>query len=228
MIWDAERFDLWTHEREEQLRSLWLTAMTCEEIAIAMGKTSLRAVMSKASRMGLPRREFRCNKKRGDWKWTEAQNEEIRTSWGKLTCREIAEKLGCGITKSGVIGKAHRLGLEKLKKGGPNGMGRPKGSRNRQSRQQRPLRTYNIANGTWRKARPMLKEVLEQTQFRCDFADLNCNTCRWPIGEPGMPDFFFCGAPPEPEKPYCAAHCARAYDNTSRRPVNTYKLMRMA
>ena len=35
--------------------------------------------------------------------------------------------------------------------------------------------------------------------------------CCWPDGEPGKEDFRFCGEPAEPEKPYCAHHCERAY-----------------
>jgi len=35
--------------------------------------------------------------------------------------------------------------------------------------------------------------------------------CHWPIGHPREPGFHFCGAPAEPEKPYCAEHCAVAY-----------------
>jgi len=35
--------------------------------------------------------------------------------------------------------------------------------------------------------------------------------CHWPIGHPREQGFHFCGAPAEPDRPYCAAHCAVAY-----------------
>ena len=35
--------------------------------------------------------------------------------------------------------------------------------------------------------------------------------CMWPFGHPGDDDFHFCGARPEPGRPYCAAHAAIAY-----------------
>lgn len=35
--------------------------------------------------------------------------------------------------------------------------------------------------------------------------------CHWPIGHPREPGFHFCGAPAEPDRPYCSAHCAIAY-----------------
>ncbi len=42
--------------------------------------------------------------------------------------------------------------------------------------------------------------------------DLGPNGCRWPIGDPGQPDFRFCEAPAVVlGKPYCSPHCALAY-----------------
>ena len=35
--------------------------------------------------------------------------------------------------------------------------------------------------------------------------------CLWPVGDPKTPEFHFCGAPTEPGRPYCASHCAVAY-----------------
>jgi GcrA cell cycle regulator len=35
--------------------------------------------------------------------------------------------------------------------------------------------------------------------------------CKWPIGEPGTPDFHFCGDETVANSPYCAEHHSRAY-----------------
>ena len=35
--------------------------------------------------------------------------------------------------------------------------------------------------------------------------------CKWPIGHPGDDDFYFCGKPVIPGKPYCGEHCLIAY-----------------
>tara|TARA_B100001741_G_C16489764_1_gene569088 strand:+ start:104 stop:487 length:384 start_codon:yes stop_codon:yes gene_type:complete len=37
------------------------------------------------------------------------------------------------------------------------------------------------------------------------------NGCKWPIGHPGDDDFYFCGKPVIPGKPYCGEHCLVAY-----------------
>jgi GcrA cell cycle regulator len=40
--------------------------------------------------------------------------------------------------------------------------------------------------------------------------------CVWPFGDPGDPDFHYCGERAEPGRPYCAAHCAVAYRKRDR------------
>jgi GcrA cell cycle regulator len=37
----------------------------------------------------------------------------------------------------------------------------------------------------------------------------------WPVGDPKSPEFHFCGAPTEPNRPYCASHCTVAYHRKS-------------
>jgi len=46
--------------------------------------------------------------------WTEAKVKRLSKLWEKnISAREIAEKLGDGISRNAVIGKANRLGLTK-------------------------------------------------------------------------------------------------------------------
>ena len=42
-------------------------------------------------------------------------------------------------------------------------------------------------------------------------AELNFTTCRWPIGDPEMEPFGFCGLPKVPSRPYCAVHVQLAF-----------------
>lgn len=46
---------------------------------------------------------------------------------------------------------------------------------------------------------------------RCTLLDLTDAKCHWPVGDPGTPDFFFCGGKPDSGKPYCGYHCCVAY-----------------
>src|SRR5206468_2292985 len=50
---------------------------------------------------------------------------------------------------------------------------------------------------------------------RRNLLELNEETCRWPIGDPGNTDFFFCGGQSIAGLPYCAYHSRVAYQ-----PVN--------
>lgn len=47
----------------------------------------------------------------------------------------------------------------------------------------------------------------------CSLMDLTNATCRWPVGEPTEPEFFFCGDPTADltlRRPYCPEHDARS------------------
>jgi GcrA cell cycle regulator len=41
--------------------------------------------------------------------------------------------------------------------------------------------------------------------------ELTESTCKWPVGNPGKPDFFFCGRKSDVGIPYCAFHARIAY-----------------
>jgi GcrA cell cycle regulator len=53
--------------------------------------------------------------------------------------------------------------------------------------------------------------------------ELTEQTCRWPIGDPGHSDFFFCGGQTITGLPYCAYHSRVAYQPANlrreRRPL---------
>ncbi|GIX12169.1 MAG: hypothetical protein KatS3mg118_0128 [Paracoccaceae bacterium] len=61
-----------------------------------------------------------------------------------------------------------------------------------------------------------LAEV-EKRARRLTLMQLTERTCKWPIGDPATDDFWFCGLPSEPGKPYCEAHVAVAFQPMSSR-----------
>ncbi len=63
--------------------------------------------------------------------------------------------------------------------------------------------------GLSKRQSPIRKRPEDDEVVRLD--GLGAGMCSWPIGEPGTPDFHFCGAPIVPSKPYCLEHCQRAY-----------------
>ncbi|WP_374765167.1 GcrA family cell cycle regulator [Yunchengibacter salinarum] len=118
--------------------------------------------------------------------WTDERIETLRTLWDQgLSASQIAKELGEGVTRNAVIGKAHRLGLKS----------RPSPVKNDKAK----------ARGTSRKT------ARKQEKTLVSLLDLTDRMCKWPIGHPGEPDFHFCGKPSESGMPYCASHCAEAY-----------------
>ncbi|MBD3766069.1 MAG: GcrA cell cycle regulator, partial [Rhodobacterales bacterium] len=61
-----------------------------------------------------------------------------------------------------------------------------------------------------------VREV-EKRARRLTLMELTERTCKWPIGDPATPDFWFCGLPAHPGKPYCEAHVGVAFQPMSAR-----------
>lgn len=59
---------------------------------------------------------------------------------------------------------------------------------------------------------PMEDHNIPASQRRSIF-DLTESKCRWPVGDPGKPGFFFCGGKTDDGMPYCGWHCGRAFNN---------------
>jgi len=61
---------------------------------------------------------------------------------------------------------------------------------------------------------PPDEEVIETflpVEQRCTLFDLTERRCKWPVGDPTSPDFFFCGARKVADSPYCGYHLGIAY-----------------
>ncbi len=110
--------------------------------------------------------------------WTPIKVRALIALWNEgLTTREIAKRLDVG--RNAVVGKVHRLGLQ-------------------------------------RRPDPIPPSVQHQKPPRLGLADLGPHQCRWPSGNPGDEAFEFCGETVHLGKPYCHAHCARAYTRSNR------------
>jgi GcrA cell cycle regulator len=61
-----------------------------------------------------------------------------------------------------------------------------------------------------------VREV-EKKARKITLMELTERTCKWPIGDPATPNFWFCGLPTQAGKPYCEAHVAVAFQPMSSR-----------
>ena len=156
-------------------------------------------------------------------RWTDARIAYLKAQWLKgVTARQIARQLGGGISRSAVLGKIHRLGFADLsprawvhrshfKRAGERrishrlwaALGRTFAGR------QRPPPAWVI------EAKPYVEDPRIDADIplaqRRSLLELTRGACRWPVGDPSHPDFFFCGAEALRGELYCAAHRARAH-----------------
>ena len=161
--------------------------------------------------------------------WTDERVELLKKLWSDgLSASQIAGELG-GITRNAVIGKVHRLGLSGRAKSPSAGVARP--------RKARAPGMMRVSRGAIRgntalahayehelEPEPELIENIIPLGQRRTILELNEDTCRWPIGDPGSPEFFFCGGHTVNGLPYCSYHSRVAYQPVSdrrrdRRPV---------
>lgn len=169
--------------------------------------------------------------------WTDERVERLKTLWSEgLSASQIATELG-SVTRNAVIGKVHRLGL--------SGRAKPQVQPSRpqvtspvrvksasarpvsQSQTTRSVPSHPVSVGaTALKADTMAEQALavapsaeiEPMVFeRVTILNLNEQTCKWPVGDPGKPDFFFCGRKSEVGIPYCAFHARIAYQPSAER-----------
>jgi GcrA cell cycle regulator len=132
---------------------------------------------------------------------------------------------GTAYSRNAVIGKAHRLGLLPRREAH-----RVKTIREGKPHEPRPARSgmsFVFGRLPWRPPQPSQLPPPPQATgdgdypYRCGLHDLTNETCRWPVGNPGTPDFFFCGEPSAnlaARFPYCGRHERLAWDRPRRHP----------
>ena len=135
----------------------------------------------------------------------------------------IADTLGAGLSRNAVIGKIHRMGLFSRDKGRKQGQRyypdnqsqpRPRAPQGESARTESPrVERQRLPSGA---LNPYLipdaeSDLAIPVEQRKTIQQLTSRTCKWPVGDPGSVDFFFCGAEKEIDTPYCRSHCRRAY-----------------
>lgn len=157
--------------------------------------------------------------------WTDERIETARAMWvdGK-SAGEIANALGGGLTRSGVIGKVRRLGL--IRPEAINEANRRstllhnRGGRKRKlavkPKPTPPPASTAPDEPAGRAAKP------DPDAGRTDLVPLlrlGKRACRWPIKFLNNREWGFCGHDQDGERPYCAEHNARAFAPTPPRGV---------
>ena len=149
--------------------------------------------------------------------WTDERVELLKKLWSDgLSASQIAAELG-GITRNAVIGKVHRLGLSGRAKSASSSA--PRQRKTRASSHLLRMTRASVRGNTAlahayqieAEATPELMENIIPIGQRRTILELTEQTCRWPIGDPGSTEFFFCGGNTIGGLPYCAYHSRVAY-----------------
>jgi GcrA cell cycle regulator len=150
--------------------------------------------------------------------WNDERVELLKKLWAEgLSASQIASRLG-SVTRNAVIGKVHRLGLS-----GRATTSRMKSHRPRARAAKRLGKARfpgaTVGNPAVRglfhpEAEPFVptaEELVIPLNERKYIQTLTECSCRWPIGDPQMSDFHFCGKDKVPGLPYCEFHARRAF-----------------
>lgn len=144
--------------------------------------------------------------------WTEERVGQLKELYANgMSCSRIAAELRSGITRNAVIGKVHRLGLEK------RGQGRREKTERKprvyKKRSHQPKVRIVPANGNSNQFRVIQVSTTALAALRCvevtprglTLLELQKNDCRYPYGDS---DFTFCGHPKLEGSSYCPEHFA--------------------
>ncbi len=138
--------------------------------------------------------------------WDDNNVSKLRELWDQgLPTAQIGKLLG--FTKNAVVGKAHRIGLER----------RPSPIRRTAVKPDRKkARSPIIPKLNFEVKKDEVKEnLVHQQSYQPVVKNLFTKNvkrgCEWPEGHPDESDFKFCGKERFEDKPYCIDHCAVAY-----------------
>lgn len=159
--------------------------------------------------------------------WTVTRVDRLRILWADgLSASQCAADIG-GVTRCGVIGKVHRLGLPKRQKAMPNAVRPRKGDPSLETKRRRFVARLPESN--------IEPEELPPPSS-CDAAtafgnpvtllELQDGACKWPVND--VSPFLFCAAETMPERPYCSRHCACAFAPSSHQRSPWYERRRAA
>ena len=146
--------------------------------------------------------------------WTDERIATLRKMWLEgMSASQVARQLG-GVSRNAVIGKVHRMGLA----------GRSAPSRPRSLGGRPPGRsTTRTPETTTPKLAPVRAvapapvaapappaPILFEARPSATILTLGEHACRWPIGDPDVAGFGFCGARRTGHASYCEAHAGAA------------------
>ncbi|MCC1493766.1 GcrA family cell cycle regulator [Cognatishimia sp. F0-27] len=193
----------WTDERVELLKKMWGEGQSASQIAKELGGVTRNAVIGKVHRLGLSNRA--------------GSGAATAASPAKSEAKPKAEPKAKPSKPAAAPPAA-----------APTPEPRPElQTQSAQPPATSPARKQIIPAGQPLPPQPSANEIspealarvneIEKKAKKLGLMELTERTCKWPVGDPATPDFWFCGLPTQQGKPYCEAHVGVAFQPMSSR-----------
>ncbi|MFN3845009.1 MAG: GcrA family cell cycle regulator [Paracoccaceae bacterium] len=195
----------WTDERVETLKKMWGEGQSASQIAKELGGVTRNAVIGKVHRLGLSNRV-------GGGK-DDAEDEAPIVATKPEPAPKAAPE-----PRPEPVAATPRPAAERPAAAAPAAPSNvtPLPMRKAIIPAGQPLPPQPSANEISPEALASVREV-EKRAKRLTLMELTERTCKWPVGDPATDDFWFCGLPSLPGKPYCEAHVGVAFQPMSAR-----------
>ncbi|GGB07201.1 GcrA family cell cycle regulator [Allosediminivita pacifica] len=201
----------WTDERVELLKKMWSEGQSASQIAKELGGVTRNAVIGKVHRLGLSNRAGAAPAPAAaPAAAAAAPVKEAKPVKEPRPEPEIAEPVAPAAAAEPEPEPAIPAAEERPAAAPVSRTGKtivPAGQ---------PLPPQPSANEISPEALAKVSEV-EKKAKKLTLMELTERTCKWPVGDPATPDFWFCGLPVQQGKPYCEAHVGVAFQPMSSR-----------
>lgn len=201
----------WTDERVETLKRMWTEGQSASQIAKELGGVTRNAVIGKVHRLGLSNREEEEAAPAAQAQppadvveaapRSEPVVEEVDEEPAAAPAPVVTVVPSMASSAAAAIIASSNAPIPLRKSIVPAGQ---------------PLPPQPSANEISPEALASVREV-EKRAARLSLMELTEKTCKWPIGDPATEEFWFCGLPSQPGKPYCEAHVGVAFQPMSAR-----------
>lgn len=215
----------WTDDRVELLKKMWNDGHSASQIAKELGGVTRNAVIGKVHRLGLSNRNAPETEAKEDPKPVVTPEPKVVADPPPAQAAPAAPVAEVApVRKPAADTPVVDLAQAKAERAAA-----AKATENTEEPDEpevytpraiipagQPLPPQPSANEIDPEALATVREV-EKTARKLTLLELTERTCKWPIGDPATEDFWFCGLPVKPGKPYCEAHVSVAFQPMSSR-----------
>ncbi len=194
----------WTDERVEMLKVMWSEGKSASQIAKELGGVTRNAVIGKVHRLGLSNRG--PGSELGEEEGAAPAAAIIEAAAPAEEEEEVQEPPRTAAAPAAAVPPRPTTAKEPA----------PIAPRGPKPLVGQPLPPQPAQNEISAEALANLAEVAKKAK-KLTLMQLTERTCKWPVGDPATDDFWFCGLPSVPGKPYCETHVAVAFQPMSTR-----------